>query len=209
MFYHYHIVPQTECGLTRYHVVPQTKCGLTNDHIVPQTECGLTNYHVVPQTECGLSRYHVVPQTECGLTNFHIVPQTQCGLSRYHIVPKTECGLTNYHIVPQTDCGLTYYHTANTFYDLKKETFRKHSFFFRLLLATSTGMMGVVAISHHTLQFNVSKFLNNLLVLLKKRCFICLTKIVFFVKLFHHLNVALLRKREREREKIRNQGRKT
>ena len=64
-------------------------------------------------------------------------------------------------------------------------------FFFRILLATSTGMMGVMPISHHTLQINVSSFLNNLLVLLNKGCFICLTKIVFFVKLFHHLNVAL------------------
>ena len=58
-----------------------------------------------------------------------------------------------------------------------------------------------MAISHHTLQINVSSFLNNLSVLPNKGCFICLTKIVFFVKLFHHLNVALLRERERERER--------
>ena len=64
-------------------------------------------------------------------------------------------------------------------------------------------MMGVVAISHHTLQINVSSFLNNLCVLLNKGCFICLTKIVFFVKLFHYLNVALLRERDRERERER------
>ena len=61
-------------------------------------------------------------------------------------------------------------------------------------------MMGVVDISHHNLQISVSSFLNNLLVLLNKGCFICLTKIEYFVKLFLHLNVALSRERERERQ---------
>ena len=77
--------------------------------------------------------------------------------------------------------------------------FKCWTLFFRILLATSTGMMGVVAISHHTLQINVSSFLNNLLVLLNKGCFICLTKI--FCKVVPSLNVALLRERERERER--------
>ena len=66
-------------------------------------------------------------------------------------------------------------------------------------------MMGVVAISHHTLQFNVSKFLNNLLVLLKKK-FHMPNKNCIFRKVVPSLECGLIKK-ERERDSERERER--